>query len=76
LPDGRPAVQIVPSGGVCFGDIGPCIDGKPSCVSREIVIRTQGARPGGYRIHLKGVCFQVQSTVTVDECLALMLCKD
>jgi hypothetical protein len=76
LPDGRPAVQIVPSGGVCFGDIGPCIDGKPSCVSREIVIRTQGARPGSYRVHLKGVCFQVRSSVTVDECLALTLCKD
>ncbi|MEI9853027.1 MAG: hypothetical protein WDN24_21700 [Sphingomonas sp.] len=47
LPDGTPSVQVVPLGPVCFGDIPPCRDETPGCVSREFVVRTRGARGGG-----------------------------
>jgi hypothetical protein len=76
LPDGRPAVQVIPSGGLCFGAIGPCVNGQSGCASAEVVIRTVGAKAGPYKLVLRGLCFQIRSTVVVDECLRMTLCQD
>ncbi len=76
LPDGTPSVSIHPVGPVCFGDIGPCRPGGVSCVSREIVIRTRGAKSGGYRILVRGICYQVVLDRQTEECFTLTLCAD
>ncbi len=78
LPDGSPSVQIVPVGPHCFGDIGPC-NSKPranSCVSREFVIRTRGAKDGKYRLLLDGICYCVSHNYELKECFEVGLCKD
>ena len=59
LPDGTPSVQLVPIGPICFGDIGPCEENKATCVSRQFVLRTCGAKEGSYVIRLKAVCFEI-----------------
>lgn len=76
LPDGTPSVQVIPLGPVCFGGIGPCRDGRGTCVSREVVLRTRGARPGDYRIILGGICFSVCHEYTSLDCFNLTLCQD
>lgn len=76
LPDGTPSVQIIPLGPVCFGDIPPCKDGKGGCVSREFTIRTRGAKSGGYKIQIAGICFDVALHFDVSACFKLELCKD
>ena len=76
LPDGTPSVQIVPMGPICFGDIGPCKDDEPSCVSRQIVIRTRGAKGGKYKLYVRGICFNVVLERMHEECLVLELCQD
>lgn len=77
LPDGTPSVQVVPSGPMCFGDIGPCEeDGRPSCVSRELVVRTRGAKGGNYRLVFDGVCFDVCHEYQSKQCFVLNLCPD
>ena len=76
LPDGTPSVSIHPVGPICFGDIGPCRPGERNCVSREIVIRTRGAKSGKYRIVVSGICYQVVLSQMHDECFSLTLCKD
>lgn len=59
LPDGTPSVQIKPEFMICFGDIPPCNPQNPrnSCVSREVVLLTRGAKVGGYQIFVL-YCFQ------------------
>jgi hypothetical protein len=62
LPDGTPSVFIKPSNFICFGDIGPCDPKKPdefSCVSREVVLISRGAKRGKYVFHI-GYCFTVE----------------
>jgi hypothetical protein len=76
LPDGTPSVSIHPVGPVCFGDIGPCRPGAVNCVSREIVIRTRGAKSGKYKILVSGICYQVVLSQQLDECFTLTLCAD
>jgi hypothetical protein len=76
LPDGTPSVTIHPIGPVCFGDIGPCREGEVNCVSREIVIRTRGARSGGYRIEFEGICYDVVLPQSHRACFGLTLCGD
>lgn len=76
LPDGTPSVSIHPVGPVCFGDIGPCRPGAVNCVSREIVIRTRGAKSGKYRILVRGICYQVVLGQLHEECFTLTLCAD
>ena len=76
LPDGTLSVAIHPVGPVCFGDIGPCRPGEVNSVSREIVIRTRGARSGEYKLLVGGICYQVVLDRQNSECFALTLCKD
>lgn len=77
LPDGTPSVQVVPSGPICFGDIGPCEeDGHPACVSRELVVYTRGAIGQDYRLMFDGVCFEVCRQYQSTHCFILSLCQD
>jgi hypothetical protein len=76
LPDGTPSVTLVPMGPICFDDLAPCSEESPSCISREIVIQTCGARSGGYKIMLSGITFDVILSQSFDECFALTLCED
>jgi hypothetical protein len=76
LPDGTPSVSIHPVGPVCFGDIGPCRPGAVNCVSREIVIRTRGAKSGPYKLLVRGICYQVVLSRQHEECFRLTLCAD
>jgi hypothetical protein len=77
LPDGTPSVQVIPSGPICFGDIGPC-KGKnqPSCVSRELVLYTRGAIGKDYRLSFEGVCFSVCHEFQTSQCFVVKLCQD
>ncbi|HIO92863.1 MAG TPA: hypothetical protein EYG68_08500 [Leucothrix mucor] len=75
LPDGTPSVQAVPIGPFCFGTIPPCEDGEASCVSREFVINTRGAKDGDYKVQLHGVCFNVSFDYHQETCLQFTLCK-
>jgi hypothetical protein len=77
LPDGTPSVQVVPSGPICFGDIGPCTGPeRPSCVSRELVVYTRGARGGRYRLSFEAVCFSVCHQYQSAQCFTMKLCQD
>lgn len=76
LPDGTPSVSIHPVGPVCFGDIGPCRPDGVNCVSREIAIRTRGAKSGEYKILVSGLCYQVVLDQQNEECFTLTLCAD
>jgi hypothetical protein len=76
LPDGTPSVMIIPVGPICFGDIGPCKEGATNCISREIVIRTRGAKSGKYNIHIGGICYDIVLQQMHNECFTLTLCDD
>lgn len=76
LPDGTPSVQVIPSGPICFGDIGPCVDGRPTCVSRELVVYTRGAVGGDYRLSFRGICFTVCHEYQSERCFTIKLCQD
>lgn len=75
LPDGTPSVQVVPIGPICFGVIAPCVDGETSCVNREFVINTRGAKDGKYQVKLHGICFDVNFNYHQESCFKLELCK-
>jgi hypothetical protein len=77
LPDGTPSVQVVPSGPICFGDIGPCVDReRPSCVSRELVLYTRGAVGKRYRLTFSAICFSVCHAYQHEQCFTFKLCQD
>lgn len=77
LPDGTPSVQVVPSGPICFGDIAPCRGrNRPTCVSRELVVYTRGAKGGSYRLSFEGVCFSVSHEFQSEHCFLVNLCQD
>jgi hypothetical protein len=76
LPDGTPSVQIIPIGPICFGDIGACKEGETNCVSREVVIRTRGAKAGKYKILVGGICYEIVLRQMHSECFELTLCQD
>jgi hypothetical protein len=77
LPDGTPSVQIIPSGPICFGDIGPCKGrNQPGCVSRELVLYTRGAIGKDYRLSFEGVCFTVSHEFQTSQCFVVKLCQD
>ena len=77
LPDGTPSVQVVPSGPICFGDIGPCVDrDRPSCVSRELVLYTRGAVGKTYRLTFSAICFSVCHHYQHEQCFTFKLCQD
>ncbi len=77
LPDGTSSVQVVPSGPICFGDIGPCKGrNRPTCVSRELVLYTRGAKANAYLLSLQGVCFSVSHEFQTEQCFVVTLCQD
>lgn len=77
LPDGTPSVQVVPSGPICFGDIGPCVEGtRPTCVSRELVLYTRGAVGRRYKLSFGAVCFSVCHAYQHEQCFTFKLCQD
>jgi hypothetical protein len=77
LPDGTPSVQVIPSGPVCFGDVGPCTGkNQPGCVSRELVLYTRGAVGKDYRLSFEGVCFSVSHHLRSEQCFIMTLCRD
>ena len=77
LPDGTPSVQVVPSGPICFGDIGPCVEGtRPTCVSRELVLYTRGAVGRKYKLSFGAVCFSVCHAYQHEQCFTFKLCQD
>ncbi len=57
LPDGSPSSRVYPLGPICFGDIGPCAEDGPTCVSQEAVIINRGVAPGKYQLHVGGLCY-------------------
>jgi len=75
LPDGTPSVQAVPIGPICFGAVAPCDEGEVSCISREFVINTRGAKEGNYQVKLHGICFEVCFTYKSTSCFEFKLCK-
>lgn len=76
LPDGTPSVQIVPMGPICFGDIPPCTDDRPGCVSRQFTVRTRGAKAGKYQLRLVGVCYDLRFHKRTQDSFLLTLCAD
>jgi hypothetical protein len=76
LPDGTPSIQAIPIGPICFGSIGPCKDGNPTCVSREFVLRTRGAKGGGYQVHVRPICYSVTFHYQKEECFQVPICQD
>jgi hypothetical protein len=64
LPDGTFSVEIKPDFLLPFGDIPPCDPnkpGEPSCISREVVLRTRGAMEG--TLSVAGIyCFEASFT--------------
>lgn len=74
LPDGTLSAQALPIGPICFGDIPPCKDGEASSVTREFVLLTRGAKPGGYKLQLGGVCYQLSRSVLDSACFEFELC--
>jgi hypothetical protein len=75
LPDGTPSVQAVPIGPIYFGTIAPCDKGEASCVNRQFVINTRGAKEGEYQVTLQGVCFDVSVNYHQESCFKFTLCK-
>ena len=75
LPDGTPSVQAIPRGPICFGEIPPCTDGEPSCVTREFIINTRGAKEGEYNLKFKNICYSVAFYYEEETCFKLKLCK-
>lgn len=72
LPNETPSVKLHPLGIYCFGDIAPC-----SCVSREFVLITEGAKDGKYKINVKGVCFDITRQHHIEStCFEFTVCKD
>lgn len=75
LPDGSASIEVVPSGPICFGDIGPCHSAdQPSCVTREIALNLRGAAARGYRLSFSGICFDVVHHVQTEQCFVLPVC--
>jgi hypothetical protein len=77
LPDGTPSVQVVPSGPICFGDIGPCNPATAgTCVARELVLYTRGAIGKDYKLSFEGVCYSVTNSFQTEQCFVVPLCRD
>lgn len=75
LPDGTPSIELIPRGPICFGDIPPCEKDTPSCLSREFVINTRGAKAGEYKVVLGAICYEVCHEYSKDLCFKIELCK-
>lgn len=77
LPDGSPSSWIYPTGPICFGDIGPCVDGKPGSVSRDAVIINRGLPPGKWFVRIGMVCFDATFHYAIaEEAFEFDVCKN
>ncbi len=76
LPDGTPSVEIYPLGPICFGNLAPCEKNVPTCVSRQVVLRTRGAKKGKYSIRMKNICYKISHSFSTSDCFEFELCKD
>jgi hypothetical protein len=76
LPNGAPSVQAIPSGPICFGDIRPCREKEPCCVSREFVVVTCGAIGQCYLLSFEGVCFTICYESQTKRCFIVKLCEN
>jgi len=76
LPNGNPSVEVIPAGPICFGTLAACTDGTPSCKAREIVVRTNGALAGQYKLKFENICFEVSKSFVNEACFVLEICKD
>jgi hypothetical protein len=77
LPDGSPSSWIYPTGPICFGNVGPCVDGKPGTISREAVIINRGLPPGKWFVRVGMVCFDVMLHYSVEQTLlSFDVCKN
>ncbi|MEO6758883.1 MAG: hypothetical protein ABIO24_05470, partial [Saprospiraceae bacterium] len=59
-----------------FGRLGPCTENTPSCVTREILLYTRGAKAGKYALKFESVCYSISYTGHSETCFAFNLCKD
>lgn len=75
LPDGTPSVQAIPLGPVCFGDIPPCSEDEPSCVTRDFVVVNRGAKPGKYKLSLSAICYDITQHFDKEKCFEFELCR-
>lgn len=76
-PNGDPTSHIYPMGPICFGDIGPCVDGEENCVSRQFVILNRGAVAGKYQLELGHLCFDVAIHSQTEKIVKTFeICKD
>jgi hypothetical protein len=68
LPDGTVAAYIKPDAQISFGDLRPCdpMLKDERSVSREVVLKTSGAKAGDYRLSI-AVCFGVQVRQIIEE---------
>lgn len=76
LPDGTPSVYIKPAKFVCFGDLPPCDPHKPdkqSCLSRELVLVSCGAKEGDYCFKIL-YCYSIHFDLKGVEKFKLPLC--
>jgi hypothetical protein len=71
LPDGSEAIQLVPRGGYCFGDLRPC-----SIAFRHFMLRLRGVPQGSYRILIEGICFELCLNRMTEDCVTFDVCKD
>lgn len=77
LPDGRDSVLAAPIGPVCFGDLGPCVEGRgPKCKARQFVLKTHSAKAGRYRLKFEGICYKVSFVSHIDKCFEFELKQD
>ncbi len=76
LPDGTPSVEVLPIGPLCFGNIGPCQENQPTCISRQIILRTRGAIGGGYSLKFQNICFEISHSFIEESCFEFELCRD
>jgi len=75
LPDGNLSVEVVPIGPICFGDIGPCKDGEATCVTREFVLHTRGAKAGEYKLNIGSICYDITYHYRDETCFKFELCN-
>ena len=69
LPDGDPSISSTPRGPICFGRLEPC-----SCLTRDIVVISEGSAPGIFKLLLENICFDVKFHYDLDACFQIEVC--
>ncbi len=72
----NPKVEAIPFGPICFGDLGPCKPGKrENCISRQIVLKSNNAKPGYYKLKFGSVCYDIVYSQSTEACFEFELIK-